>query len=69
MNGILENLKELSEVYTDKPLAAHIVLALADYENIEFVDDKTFEECLDKYISMLELDGSIDKVWDYGEEY
>lgn len=69
-NTLLECFKVLLEEYTDQPLAMHITLALADYDSIEYVDDKTLCESLEQYIFTLELDGQISKTnFDDGEEY
>ncbi len=58
-NTFLDCFKVLLEQYNDTSLARHITLALGDYETIEFVEDETFLELLEQYISALELGDSI----------
>lgn len=49
----------LIEDYKEIPLSTHIVRALHEYSNIEYVPNNVLEESLINYVQQLEFDESI----------
>lgn len=49
------SLNTLIEDYKNIPLTTHIIRALHEYQNIEFVENKVLEEALMTYIQQLDF--------------
>ncbi len=57
-NKLISLFQKLSEDYKETPICRHLVSALGDYPNIEFVDNKVLIASLQSYVDLLELNAS-----------